>query len=123
MGVAVDANVVIAWQNPDHVFHHQAIDLISQAEPPLYMGELNLAEVLVGLDKNDWAPLVKAMTDLGFRFIAPNAFGVASARIGTSLRMPDAYVIATAQSQQTDGVLSFDRSLIATAKSLGFATN
>ena len=123
MGVAVDASVVIAWQNPDHVFHSEATALIAEADPPLFMGDLNLAEVLVGLDRSSWASLTKAMVSLGFHFVTPSAFDIAGARIDTNLRMPDAYMIATAQKLKATKVLSFDTSIIAAAKSLGFTTN
>jgi len=51
------------------------------------------------------------MIDLGFRFIAPNAFEVAGVRIDVNLRMPAAYVTATAKSRGTYGILSFDAAI------------
>jgi len=123
VGVAVDASVVIAWQNAGHVFHDVATRLIAEALPPLHMSELNVAEVLVGLDRTDWPAFMAALADVGFQFCSPSAVDVAGARLDSHLRMPDAYVIATARAQAADTVFSFDATLVAAARTLGFATN
>jgi len=123
VSVAIDASVVIAWQNPAHVFHAAATQMIAAAEPPLLMSELNLAEVLVGLDRADWAAFANALTAVGFQFCTPSAIEVAGARLDSHLRMPDAYVIATARTAGATTILSLDAALIAAAQSLGFGTS
>ena len=123
MSVVVDASVMIAWQDPGHVFHDVATSLIMGAEPPLYMSELNLAEVLIGLDRGCWTSFVDALVDVGFVFCSPSASDVAQARLDSHLRMPDAYVIATARAQGCDAVISFDEAIIRASSALGIATN
>lgn len=122
MSAAVDASVVIAWQSPDHVFHAEAIQLIGGTEPPLYLNELNLAEVLVGISKDTWPSAIETLREMGFRFVTTSATELAAARVDTGLRMPDACVIATARSTGSTTVLTFDSALTRAAVSLGLVT-
>jgi len=123
VGTAIDASVVIAWQNPAHIFHNEATEMIMQADPPLYISELNLAEVLVGIDPTDWETFIAGLTSIGFTISTPTATDIAQARIDSHLRMPDAHVIATARTQGADTILSFDTALVSAANTLGFTTN
>ena len=123
VGTAVDASVVIAFEDPDHVFHARATDLIGDAELPLYLSELTLAEVLVGLEPVEWGTTMRELEEIGFVYCAPKAEDIAQARLDSHLRMPDACVIATARAASADTLLSFDAQLLAAAQSLGFATN
>jgi predicted nucleic acid-binding protein len=123
VSTVVDANVVIAWQNPDHAFHRVATQLIQDEEPPLFMSQLNLAEVLIGLDRQQWTDFIEALAGVGFVICDLDAVAIATARIDSRLRMPDAHVIATAQTQAADRVVSFDAAVVQAAQSLGFATN
>ena len=119
MSAVVDANVVIAWQTSEHVFHADATRLIGDVEPPLYMNELNLAEVLVGIDRSDWSGLRGTLTEMGFEFVHTGAVDLAATRLDSRLRMPDACVLATARVVGADAVLSFDQALVAAATALG----
>jgi len=123
VGTAVDASVVIAWQNPSHVFHSAATQMLAGAKPPLHMCELNTAEVLVGLAREAWPAFLSMLVEAGFVFCAPDALALAQARLDSRLRMPDAHVIATARTQAADTILSLDKTLISAATSLGFTTN
>jgi predicted nucleic acid-binding protein len=123
VGTAVDASVVIAFEDPGHPSHTVATDLLGDAEPPLYMSELTLAEVLVGLDPAEWVTAIGELEDVGFVSSDPKAEDIAHVRLACHLRMPDACVIATARAETADTVLSFDATLLAAAQKLGFATN
>ena len=123
MSTAVDANVVIAWQTPGHVFHEEAVRWIGEAEPPLIMNELNLAEVLVGLPSTVWSDVIAALETMGFEFVTTNAREIAEARVSTGLRMPDACVLAAAHQAGADTVLTFDTTLQSAATAQGFATD
>ncbi len=122
MTTAVDASVVIAWQTPGHIFQADAIRLLGDAEPPLVMSEINLAEVLVGTPKAAWNDLLDTLQEMGFGFIEVTAADIASARIASHLRLPDACVLAAARNAKAEAILSFDQELNAAATSLGFAT-
>jgi predicted nucleic acid-binding protein len=119
VSTAVDASVVIAWQTPEHVFHTEATRLIGDAEPPFYMDELNLAEVLVGLDRNDWPGLIGTLSEMGFAFVRSSAAEVAAARPDSRLRMPDACVLAAARAAKADAVLTLNAALATAANKLG----
>ncbi|MDR3070485.1 MAG: PIN domain-containing protein [Propionibacteriaceae bacterium] len=119
MSTAVDTSVVIAWQTPEHVFHADATRLIGDAEPPLYMDELNLAEVLVGLDRSDWPGLMETLAEMGFEFVRSTAAEVAAARLDSRLRIPDACVLAAARAAKADAILTFDAALATAADRLG----
>jgi len=123
VGTAVDASVVIAFEDPNHVFHAVATELIGDADLPLYMSALTLAEVLVGLDRAEWVNAIGELEDIGFVYCDPKAEDIAHVRLVSHLRMPDACVIATARTKSADTVLSFDGPLLAAAQSLGFTTN
>lgn len=123
MSTVVDANVVIAWQTPDHVFHADAVRLIGDAEPALYMHELNLAEVLVGLDRNDWPHVVTTLVEMGFEFVTTDAIALAAARVDGRVRMPDACVLAAARTTGAAAVLTFDATLRAAAAASGYLVN
>jgi len=116
VSTAVDASVVIAWQTPGHVFHREAVRLIGEAEPPLYLHELHLAEVLVGLPRASWHGAMEVLTTMGFEFVTTSATEVARARLDTGRRMPDACVIAAARSTGAHDVLTFDVALASAAR-------
>ena len=122
MSTVVDASVVIAWQTPDHQFFDQAGRLVGRAEPPLYLNELNLAEVLVGLAPQTWPDATALLTTMGFEFVTTSAVEVARARLDTRLRMPDACVLATARKVGARAVLTFDAALAEAARRDGFVT-
>jgi len=119
VSAAVDASVVIAWQNSTHQFHQQAVAMLTQTAPPLWMSELNLAEVLVGLDQAQWDVFVTALVEVGFQFCSPSARQLARARVITGLRLPDACVLATASAQGVNQVLTFDQRLLQAAAQVG----
>jgi predicted nucleic acid-binding protein len=123
MSSAIDATVVIAWQNAGHIFHDAATGMLSAAEPPLVMSELNLAEVLVGLDPALWSNFVADLAEVGFVFGSLSALEIARARTDTHLRMPDACVIAIARAHSVDAIVSFDAAVLAAARADGFAAN
>jgi predicted nucleic acid-binding protein len=120
LSAAVDASVVIAWQTPGHVFHARAVAMLGLADPPLYLNELNLAEVLVGMDRPVWSDAMAALVDVGFVFSPVNAVDVAAARLDSKLRLPGACVLATAQTTGADTVLTFDSALASAATALGY---
>jgi len=121
VSTVVDANVVIAWQTPGHTFHDVAVRLIGEAEPPLVLHELNLAEVLVGLPRPSWDSAIDTLTAMGFTFVTTSAVEVAAARLDTRLRMPDACVVAAARQMGAGAVLTLDETLAAAARGAGLA--
>ncbi|MDR3359730.1 MAG: PIN domain-containing protein [Bifidobacteriaceae bacterium] len=123
MSTAIDASVVIAWQNPDDVFHARATQMIGHATPPLHLHQLNLAEVLVGLDRSEWEDLMGALTEMGFDLVNTTGVEVAAARLDGGLRMPDACVLATAKATGATTLLTFDQRLAAAAAKAGLATD
>ena len=123
LSAAVDASVVIAWQTPGHVFHQRAVSLLGAVDPPLYLSGLNLAEVLVGIDRTAWSSATATLIEAGFVFSPVKATELAEARLDSNLRLPDACVLATARATGADTVLTFDSALAAAATALGYATS
>jgi predicted nucleic acid-binding protein len=119
---AVDASVVIAWQNLDEPGHGTAVELTA-AWKTLVMHTVTLAEILAGLERSEWDGMLDLLRGEGFTFHHTTAEELADARKKTGLKMPDACVIAVARSQGAAAVLSLDGRLRRVARAEGFATD
>ena len=119
---AVDTVTVVAWLRTDHVFHAAAVDALADW-PQLVMHTVNLAEVLVGVERADWPKTKAALTGVGFTFHDTTADQMATARLDTRLKMPDACVIAVARARNASAVLTFDEKLRKAAVAERLAVN
>ncbi|MDR1187731.1 MAG: PIN domain-containing protein [Bifidobacteriaceae bacterium] len=119
---AVDASVVVAWQNRDEPSHAEAVRLIA-AWPDLVMHTVNLAEILGGVDKASWPILLDTLRGDGFRFRDTSAGQLAEAKLDTGLKMPDACVVAVARAEGADAIVSLDRRLSQAARAEGLVAD
>ncbi|MDR1807871.1 MAG: type II toxin-antitoxin system VapC family toxin [Propionibacteriaceae bacterium] len=117
---ALDAGVVIAWQTPEHKFHARSLEAIA-AWPRLVMHTVNLAEVLAGLDRDEWASTIRDLHAIGCTIRDTTAQELAAAQFDGNLRMTDACVLAVARAQAADAVLTFDARLRRVCDADGFA--
>jgi len=115
--IVIDASVVIPYLNSNHIHHKRATDLIAKmADQYLFIPAVTWAEVLVGAIKNHEVEGVvnKVLRALGVA--VANADGpewpleLAKVRARTGLNMPDAIVLATAESLKGK-VATFDNKL------------
>jgi uncharacterized protein len=122
--IVLDANVLIAFSRPDDAHHDAALRLVRDTDDQLATPALTLAEYLVlparrGVAADAYAALVdelgiRVLDDLGARWPVV----LATTRATTGLKMPDAVVLAAAQ---TVGgrVATFDAALARAAEELG----
>ncbi|ACZ30047.1 PilT protein domain protein [Xylanimonas cellulosilytica DSM 15894] len=124
--IVVDANVVIAASSPGHVHHDDAVRLAFTAgSTGMCLHPLTLAEVLVGPARSGVQHEARrALAAAGFRLAPedPAPEDVALVRARTSLRMPDAVVLATAQALDAD-LATFDNRLAREARAIGVAVH
>jgi predicted nucleic acid-binding protein len=119
----LDASVLIAHFNAPDAHHQDATAfLAANATNDLWIGPLNLAEVLVGPARTgDREQVSRAIADIGVREVqlpADAAIRLADLRTTTGLKMPDCCVVLTAQQTGTQ-VVTFDERLQRAAKNLG----
>ncbi|MDR1852937.1 MAG: PIN domain-containing protein [Propionibacteriaceae bacterium] len=120
MGKAVvDAGVLIAWAEPEDVFHSQAIEMLAKYEE-LVVHVVNYAELLVGLEESEWAKFAEQLQTIGCVPTPTTPEALASARKHTGLKLPDACVIALAQTVSAEAILTLDKRVAKAAKSSGF---
>ncbi|MDR1807002.1 MAG: type II toxin-antitoxin system VapC family toxin, partial [Propionibacteriaceae bacterium] len=98
--IIVDASVVIAATEPSDAFHDRAAQFLAETPPAeLAIHPLTLAEVLVGgVRQNKGPALAEAITAVGITppTTLPTPLHLATVRVATGLKMPDAVVVATA---------------------------
>jgi len=121
--IVADANVVIAASSPDHVHHRQAVRLVTDhGQDGIVLHSLTLAEVLVGPARAGAQAAARSVLDAaGFRLSPtgdPTPEDLALVRAATSLKMPDACVLATAMHLET-GLATFDKRLSREATARG----
>jgi predicted nucleic acid-binding protein len=127
MKVVLDANVLIAFSRPDHVFHGRARAAIGAPSVVLIAHPVTLAEYLVHparigrtAEAFDW--LVQRVgvepasdSDLGG---ASWPITLAEVRAISGLKMPDAIVLATATAIKAR-IATYDGALLDAARSAG----
>lgn len=131
--VVFDADVLIAYLNRDDTHHAEAVRKMRSALEPgttRLVSAVNYTEVLMGPLKKLGAKGVTTvdgmLNHLGFETVEVNADlarRAAAVRVGTKLKLPDAYALATALDAETRSrapvtVESFDKKVIAALASL-----
>lgn len=118
----LDASVLIAFLDNDDDLHERAVALLKDhAASDLVIGELTLAEVLVGpVRRGVEDPVLAAVRDLGIEVVpqadaekrspVDTALALARLRRETGLKMPDCCVLLIAGQRQAE-VLTFDERL------------
>lgn len=118
----LDANVLIAYLDGGDNLHERAVSLLrDHADSDLVIGELTLAEVLVGpVTRGTEQAVLAAVRELAIEVVPrrhaaeltsiATALALARLRSETGLKMPDCCVLLTARQRQAD-VLTFDKKL------------
>ena len=118
--VVLDASVVIAFLDPDDALHHAAVEALTECQhEDLLIPASVYAEILVGPHRRgaeavaeveaflaDFAARIETLTPA----IARSAAKLRSE--SRSLRLPDAFVLATADELEADAVLTGDESWV-----------
>lgn len=129
MTVVLDANILIAALQPDHMHHHAVLTRLDRLPPDpegkiAVVHRLTMAEVLVGYDDPiDQSVLYKNLVEYGgLRIAQMQPDGEISllvrARQKTGVKMPDACVLATAIAFNVS-VMTFDKKLAKAAEQAG----
>jgi predicted nucleic acid-binding protein len=120
--IVVDASVVVAATEPGDIHHRRAVEFLAATPPEeLFIHPLTLAEVLVGgVRQSQGQALAKAITAAGLTTPAmePTPLQLATVRVTTGLKMPDAVVVATAQTLGAS-IATFDLDLAKKATAVG----
>ncbi|MCB7135381.1 type II toxin-antitoxin system VapC family toxin [Cellulosimicrobium marinum] len=121
--IVADANVVIAASNPSDVHHAGAVAVVLEhGRDGIVLHSLTMAEVLVAPARTGAHEQVRArLGAAGFRLSPegePSPEALALVRAGTSLKMPDACVLATAEHLSV-GLATFDARLARDARARG----
>ena len=122
----MDASVLIAVVEPTDVHHARAVALMTALGPKaMTVHPLTLAEVLVGAVRKGNGPQVAAAVGAAGVSTQPGdvvtPLAVATTRVESGLRLPDAIVLATAQALGAD-LATFDATLAARALRAGTST-
>ena len=123
--IVVDANVVIAASSPGHVHHEAAQQIVTDhGGEGMVLHSLTMAEVLVGPARGGAEAVARGLlADAGFRLAPqgdPSPEHLARVRASTTLKMPDACVLATAEHLQV-ALATFDRRVAREAGERGIA--
>jgi predicted nucleic acid-binding protein len=121
--IVFDASVLIALGRPSDAHHSRALDLVDEHEwDEFAVSAVTLSEVLVRPVRDGYADRVqRAVADLG---VAVLPFGQSAApwlahvRANTTLRLPDAVVLHTAEDQRAL-IATFDTKLTQAAAARG----
>jgi len=119
----LDASVLIAAVEPTDAHHARAVQIMTASGAGgMAVHLLTLAEVLVGAVKNGVGPQVEAAVAAAGVVTVPgdtvSALAVATTRAVSGLKLPDAVVLATAQTLGAD-LATFDTTLAAQASAAG----
>ncbi|MDN5913793.1 MAG: type II toxin-antitoxin system VapC family toxin [Pseudonocardia sp.] len=127
--IVLDANVIIAYLDGDHVHHRRAEQLLArEVDDDFGANSLTLAEVLVIPAREQCLDVVRTvLQDLEIQelpFPGDTALQLAQLRADTGLTMPDCCVLLAAE-HATARVASFDEQLTraATARHLETVTD
>lgn len=119
--IVLDASVVIAWTEPNHV-HRAAAEQVYEADVRFRIHPVNLAEVLVGPARaGQGSVMLRHLHDLG---IEPDVPGprepvrLAQLRVETGLKMPDCCALYSAEAGAVP-LATFDARLADAARRLG----
>lgn len=131
MSIVLDANIVIALLQPEHIHHDMVVKVLGDLEEDSQgkiaeIHRLTMAEVLAGFSDvevpeiYDW--LIFA-ADLRVCDIPADEeiYLLVAARQDARVRMPDACVLASAMWVR-DSIMTFDKRLIAAAHRVGVDT-
>ena len=126
MGLTVfDASVLIAFTEPGHVHHADAVSAVRTAMKPgeqRFLSAVTFAELMVGALRADVGDHLRALLrDLRVSIVTVDeglASRAAAVRTRTRLNLPDAFVLATAleleaKTGATSHVATFDQRLLA----------
>jgi len=121
--IVLDACVLIAYAEPEDVFHRRATDLLLDlAEQQFSTSALTMAEVLVGYrDARTVKVAFEGFQRLGVDVVdipAAESMRLAELRQHTKLRMPDCCVLLAALQQPASGICTFDERLADAARRL-----
>ncbi len=121
--IVADANVVIAAANPGHAHHAAARDVVrTHGRDRIVLHSLTLAEVLVGPARTGGQVEARARLERAGFSVSPDgdpaSEALALVRATTSLKMPDACVLATAEHLGAD-LATFDRRVAREARARG----
>ena len=124
--IVLDANVVIAFFDPNDRHHHRAAALLSDhAAEGFRMHPLTLAEVLVGAVRvgrgNQRFGELKSLGIVAHLPDASEPLTLAELRAATGLKMPDCCALAVAQ-HEASAIATFDESLAGAARRIGVET-
>ena len=121
--IVLDAGILIAYLNPTDTWHEHVAELFAtHASEPLAISELTLAECLVRPTLSGrQSDVLRVIADLQIERVAlpvGAADTLASVRAATSLRMPDAVVLHTAEALHS-AVATTDAALAREAEGRG----
>lgn len=121
--IVADANVVIAASTPGHSHHASAQEILREHGPRgIVLPTLTMAEVLVGSARAGAEDRARhLLSKAGFDLLPaeePTPEDLARLQAGTSLKMPDVCVLATAEHLQV-GLATFDARLAREAEARG----
>jgi predicted nucleic acid-binding protein len=121
--IVADANVVIAASSPGHVHHRDATRIVlDHGLDGIVLHSLTMAEVLVGPARTGaHVQARERLAAAGFRLSPtgdPHPEALALVRATTSLKMPDACVLATAE-RLVVALATFDARLARDARARG----
>jgi predicted nucleic acid-binding protein len=116
--VVLDASVLIAFLDPDDALHDAAVEALREHQHDELLIPLSAyAEILVAPDRRGTEAVAEVeafLADFGIRIEAMNAAIARSAAqlrsTSRGLRLPDAFVLATADGLEADTVLTGDES-------------
>jgi predicted nucleic acid-binding protein len=125
-GLVFDANVVIALFDANNAHHSEAVEIYLQSTgTPIYLSALTYAEILVrpaAQEKLDF--FVKNIETGGFEIAVITkklAVKISKVRAATSLKMPDACVLALAKSLGSE-LITADKKLAEVARKYNVRT-
>ena len=125
-GLVFDANVVIALLDANNAHHSEAVEIYLQSTgTPIYLSALTYAEILVrpaAQEKLDY--FVKNIETGSFEIAVITkklAVEISKARAATSLKMPDACVLALAKSLGSE-LITADKKLAEVARKYNVGT-
>lgn len=121
--IALDANVVIAFLDPNDRHHQRAVALLEEhAAAGFRMHQLTLAKVLVGAVRTGRGnQLLDDLSTIGIITHQSSSYEpliLAELRAATGLKMPDCCVLAVAQHGSLP-LATFDEQLARVARELG----
>ena len=127
--IVLDNSVLVAYSQPSHIHHNDAVTIIATYLGQLVIHSLTLAEYMVypvraGTSGSQWEWLTGPISDNCLQITIADAPGqrwpvhLARVRATTNLKMPDAVVLATALAM--GGVVAtFDERLAQAARNQG----